>query len=143
MPTDLKQTAFTAWGRARNDIYGAWMHETDPANLQPKVSKFNRELANYIREHPPTGIEQARLERCLDAIESPCSRRDEIVLRDRFSQVYESDDVKSKAVLEEVERLGLEPYQAPHPLPPIVPEQIHLVCWMAIEGTDGAINSTE
>ncbi|HQU42416.1 MAG TPA: helicase-related protein, partial [Pirellulales bacterium] len=37
IPLDLKQTAFSAWERARQDIFKSWMHETDPANLQPRV----------------------------------------------------------------------------------------------------------
>jgi hypothetical protein len=132
MPLDLKQMAISAWHRARQDILDAWTHETDPANLQPRVSKFNRELAAFLRDHPPAGIDQTRLERCLDAIESPCSRRDELVLREVFGRAFESNDAKSKAILEEVERLGLEPFQPPAPLPPITQDDIHLICWMGI-----------
>jgi hypothetical protein len=136
MPLDLKQTAYAAWERARRDILAAWTRETDPANLQPRVSKFNRELAAFLRDHPPLGVEQARLERCLDAVESPCSRRDELVLREVFGRDSESDEAKSLTVLEEIERLGLEPFHAPAPLPPITPDDIHLVCWMGISAGD-------
>jgi hypothetical protein len=31
------------------------------------------------------------------------------------------------------ERIGLEPFHAPEPLPPIQMEDVHLICWMAIE----------
>jgi len=30
-------------------------------------------------------------------------------------------------------RDGAEPFHAPEPLPPIEPEEIHLITWMAIE----------
>ena len=35
--------------------------------------------------------------------------------------------------------LGAEPFRAPHPLPPIERQEIHLICWMAIvnEERDG------
>ncbi len=37
------------------------------------------------------------------------------------------------AIIEAVEKIGLEPFQAPLPLPPIGVDQVHLICWMAIE----------
>ena len=39
---------------------------------------------------------------------------------------------KSKHLVEEIERIGAEPFHAPDPLPPIEREEIHLICWMAI-----------
>ncbi len=138
MPLDLKQTAFSAWQRARQHIYDSWTHETDPANLQPKVSKLNREIAEFLRQYPPGDVEQVRLERCLDAIEAPCSRREENQLRAVFEAEFQSHDAKSKAVLEEVERIGLEPFQAPPPLPPISADDVHLICWLAVELADNA-----
>ena len=133
IPLVLKQTAMTAWERARQDIFQAWTHETDPANLQPRVSKFGRQLAIFLRQHPPHDFEQASLERCLDSIESPIARRDENALREVFDRTYDSDGAKAVALIDEVQRLGLEPFQAPLPLAPIRPEEIHLICWMAIE----------
>jgi hypothetical protein len=136
MPLDLKQTAIGAWQRwqrAKQDIYDSWTVETDPANLQPRVSRFNRQLAAFLRENPPSGVEQLQLERCLDAIESPCPRRDEMALREVFQREHESNDAKARDIVGEVERLGLEPFQAPQPLPPIRPEDVHLICWLAIE----------
>lgn len=133
MSLDLKQTAFAAWQRARANIFERWSHETDPANLQPRVSKLCRQLATFLRDHPPPEMEQARVERCLEAIESPCSRRDEIALRGVFDAEYASDSAKSDAIVEAAEALGLEPFAAPEPLPPIAVDEVHLVCWMAIE----------
>ena len=31
------------------------------------------------------------------------------------------------------ERIGLQPFAAPDPLPPIQPDEVHLICWLAIE----------
>jgi len=133
MPLDLKQSAYTAWERARRHIFESWTHETDPANLQPRVSKLNREIAGFLRTHPPVDMEQARVESCLDAIEAPSSRREENLLRAVFEAQYPSNAAKSKALVEEVERIGLQPFAAPDPLPPIQPDEIHLICWLAIE----------
>lgn len=133
MPLDLKQTAMASWQSARQDIFDAWTWETDPQNLQPRVSRFNRQLAAFLRDNPSPDVEQARLERCLDALESPCPRRDEMALREVFQREHESNEAKAREIVGEVERLGLEPFQAPEPLPPISPDEVHLICWMAIE----------
>ncbi|MCH8824242.1 MAG: helicase [Planctomycetes bacterium] len=133
MPTDLKQTAFAAWQLAREHIFNSWTYETDPANLHPRVPKINQKIAQYLREHPPVSLDQDDLKNVLDAIEAPCSRREEKMLR----AVFESDDhtgiAKSNALVEEIARIGLEPYQAVEPLPPIEQEDIHLIAWMVIE----------
>jgi hypothetical protein len=137
MPLDLKQTACSAWQRARQHIFDSWTFETDPKNLQPRVSKFNRTLAAFLRENPPTYVAQDRLECCLDAIEAPCSRREENMLRSVFEKQYESTAAKANAIVEEVGRIGLEPFQPPTPLPPVQIDDVHLVCWLAIESTNG------
>lgn len=133
MPLDLKQTAFGAWQRARDNILHAWTYETDPANLQPRVPTLNRAVAEHIRQYQPTGIDQQRLARCLEAVEAPCSIREQKLLRTVFEKDFPSADAKSLALMEEIERIGLEPFHAPEPLPPIQPEDVHLICWMAIE----------
>ena len=125
--------AYNAWRQARSSIYQAWTFETDPANLQPKVRRLNHEVAAFLREHPPVGVEQERLNRCLDAIESPWSRREENQLRLAWDRQFPNDAEKSKYLVEEVEKIGAEPFRPPDPLPPIQIEDIHLICWMAIE----------
>lgn len=113
--------AYNAWARA--DILAAWTFETDPANFQPKVRRLNREVAAYLREYPPLGIEQERLHRCLDAVESPWSRREENLLRLAWEWGFPSFAEKSRHLVEEVERIGAEPFRAPDPLPPIGPDE--------------------
>ncbi len=62
MPPDLKQTAMAAWQRARDHVYQSWTRETDPANLQPRVSRFNRRLAELLGGHPPRARLRLHLE---------------------------------------------------------------------------------
>ncbi len=40
---------------------------------------------------------------------------------------------RGRHLIEEVERIGAEPFHAPDPLPPIEMDEIHLIAWMAIE----------
>ena len=112
------------------------MFETDTKNLQPKIRKLNREVAEFLRENPPPSIDQERLHTCLDAIESPWSRREENQLRIVWKQEFETDIEKAQRLVEEVERIGAEPFKAPPPLPPIEADEIHLITWMAIDAED-------
>ena len=137
MTPELAQAAFDAWQQARGNTFEAWSFETDPANLQPTVRRLNREVADFLREHHPPDVEQDRLQRCLDAIEAPWSRREENQLRAVWREGFDSPQERSRALVEETEKIGLEPFHAPEPLPPIEAEDIHLICWMAIQREAG------
>jgi Helicase conserved C-terminal domain len=76
---------------------------------------------------------RSRLQQCLDAIEAPCTRREENLLRTVFQQDHANNGARARAVVETVEKIGLEPFHAPAPLAPIRQEEIHLICWLAIE----------
>jgi hypothetical protein len=129
---DLKVGAYDAWERARQTIYKAWSYETDPANLQPKVRPLNRQVAAFIRDNPPADLDQDRLHRCLDAIETPWSRREENQLREVWNGEFAAPEERVRALIECVEAVGVEPFVPPEPLPPIEPDEIHLVCWLGI-----------
>jgi hypothetical protein len=55
------------------------------------------------------------------------------MLRIAWERQFDTSREKARYLVEQVERLGAEPYRAPEPLPPIEMEEIHLICWMAIE----------
>ena len=63
--------------------------------------------------------------------------REENLLRAAFHQDYAGHGAKARGVVEAVEKIGLEPFHAPAPLPPIRAEEVHLVCWLAIEQVAG------
>jgi hypothetical protein len=130
---NMSSAAYEAWARARQSIHEAWTFETDPAHLQPKVRKLNRDVAAFLRKHPPAGVGQERLHRCLDAVESPWSRREESLLRVAWEQEFGTPAEKARYLVEEVERIGAEPFRPPDPLPPIDMEEINLITWMAVE----------
>ena len=134
---DLAETAFEAWGRARRSVYDAWAFETDPANLQPRLRPLNTQVADHLRAYPPPGIEDKELEKVLESVESPWSRREENLLRLIYNDEDKMGAEKSLALVEEIRRIGLESFEAPAPLPPIEPDDIHLICWMAIEAESG------
>ena len=132
---EVVEAAYGAWERGRQDILDAWAYETDPANLQPKVRRLNRDVAGFLRNIPPSEVELPKFEAVLDAIEAPWSMREERQLRTVWEREYSSASAKASALIEEVERIGVEPHHAPDPLPPIETDDVNLVCWMALTST--------
>ena len=72
------------------------------------------------------------LENIIKSIQAPTGKR----YGREFREIYEDEDLtareKSAQFVEKVEELGLQPFEAPDPLPRIEEDQIKLVCWMVI-----------
>ena len=127
------------WEAARHDVWTDWMHETDPANLQPKVRPLNLRVAEFIRANVVVDMPEDRVARALDVLESPWPRREEVMLREWFEGGEREDAALSRLLVDRILDTGLEPVEPPPPLPPISPEDVRLLCWMGIEedGEDG------
>lgn len=130
---EMARAAYGAWERARKSILEAWTFETDPANLQPRIRKVNRDVAAFLRAHPAPEVDQGRLHRALDAVESPWPRREENLLRVAWERGYGSNVEKARSLIAAIEGIGAEPFHAPEPLPPITVEEICLIAWLALE----------
>jgi hypothetical protein len=137
---EMHRAAYDAWARARYDIYDRWLEATDPANLSPAVPKAMRDAAQLLRDHPPSDVEQGELDRLLDAIEAPYGERILRLIRRSMDPDLKPTE-QATAVVETVRELGLEPGEAPQPLPVIEEEDVNLVCWMAIVGTAGTVSA--
>ena len=131
---ELHHGAYTAWKSARNDILQEWTFATDPANLQPRVRPTLRRAAEHLRKYPPPGMVQEELDRLTEAVEAPWGMRIERQIREAMESA--EGLAASLAIAETVCKLGLEPFRAPDPLPPIQEEDIHLICWMGIDADD-------
>lgn len=132
-PSDLREAIYNFWDVAQDDIWKAWMHDTDPANLQPSVRPLNHRVAEFIRSHPPLDVSEDRVNRALDILESPWPRREEIMLRGWFESSEYHGSQLTGFLINQILETGLEPPEPPPPLPPITPEDIDLFCWMGIE----------
>lgn len=127
---------YDAWGLAREDVLARWTRATDPASLTPSVPRILREAADLVRRHPPADTTQDLIDDVIDRLESPHPQR---VQRDIRSALRGDADPSEQvaAVVARVHALGLQVAPAPQPLPVINPEDIQLVCWLAITpGTD-------
>ena len=138
-PESLRECVYDFWEVAQQDIWNHWMHETDPANLQPQVRPLNHRVAEFIRSHPPRDLSSDRVNNALDILESPWPRREEIMLRGWFDSSEHNGAALARHLIVQILDTGLEPTTPPPPLPPIEKEDIELLCWMGIEregGTD-------
>lgn len=128
----LKEKAYKFWETARKSVYDEWEVYTDPANLQPKVRRLNREVAEYIRKFVPSNVNEEHRNMALDIVESPWSMREENMLREWFKSETYSGKEKTKYLIEQILDIGIDPAIAPEPLPQIMIDEIKLLCWMAI-----------
>jgi hypothetical protein len=127
---DARAAAYTAWQDARRDIFDEWTFQTDPINLQPKVRPLMKRAAQLVRKFPPLGMDQDAADAVANSLEAPWGVRIENQVRDALGEV--ANAAAALRVVEVVERLKLQPYQAPEPLPPIGIDEVELVCWMAV-----------
>ena len=132
LPETAKQSVYDFWNIAKKDILKAWMYEADPANLQPKIRKTNREVADFIRQNKPFDREEQKINHALEIVESPWPRREEALLRERFSDEENHGKEKAKRLIDWIIETGLEPSGEPEILPPVSEEDVKLICWLAV-----------
>jgi hypothetical protein len=128
-----KEAAYHAWTLARESIQEQWDYFTDPKNLQPKVRKLNREINEFLLNHPPADVTQSALENIADKLMSPWPRREENKLRQVWNEEYKSDADKSADLIEAINLTGIQPYEPPERFPRIDSGEIRLVCWLSIQ----------
>jgi hypothetical protein len=132
VPNALNEAVFDVWAVAQRDIWSAWMRETDPANLQPKVRPLNQRVAEFIRANRPPDDDGNVVNKALDILEAPWPRREEILLRDWFHDEATTGVDKARMLVNRILDTGLEPFNQPQLLPPIEPSDVELVCWMGL-----------
>jgi len=128
----MREQIYDAWETARRDIYVQWQEQTDTLNVQPDIRKLSREVGDHLRDHCPDELTQDEIQEAIEAVEAPYGRRYERELRD----IYETESLepieKSRQLVDKIDELGLQPYEAPDPLPPIMKDEVKLVCWMIV-----------
>ncbi len=132
-PEFLENCVYDFWDVARQDILEEWTHGTDPANLQPRIRPLNHRVVEFLRMHGTHGIPHDKLIRAVDILESPWPRREEMMLKRWFEDGRADDAARARVIVDHVLDTGLEPTTPPAPLPPIQPDDVALLCWLALE----------
>ena len=137
LPPVLEDRVYDFWAVAQQDIHADWSQETDPANLQPRVRPLNLRVAEHLRAQAVVDMPEDQVNRALDILEAPWPRREEVLLRDWFSEHEKQGSAGARAMVERVLATGLEPVKPAPLLPPIQPDDIEVLCWMGIEADAG------
>ena len=135
-PRELQSTAesgaFKAWATARASILSDWNYMADKANLEPRIAPRLKAAADLVRRHHPSDMPQDAVERAIDTIQAPHAERTIRAIHKASKGSETQTKERVEAILKEVDRLGLQPYTPPEPLPPIGDDDIHLVVWIAV-----------
>jgi hypothetical protein len=133
MAEDLRVGAYDAWERARADIFDEWQKATDPKNLQPDVRPLFKAAAAHVRRHIPSDMSRQEADRIVEALEAPWGMRVEKAIRSVYRPDSKPPEKVTEAIAEQVKQLGLQPWKAPEPLPPIDRADVVLIVWMAVD----------
>lgn len=128
---EMFDAAFGAWEVARSDILAGWIYRTDPANLVPQLAKTMRDAAAFVEAH---GSFLGDLQDVLAArFRGQYPRR---IQREVRAVLSLSVDSEPRAIVERLvevaDQYGLAVADPPQPLPWASLEDIHLICWVAI-----------
>ena len=132
-PESLQDRIYDFWDAAQQDVFEEWMHDTDPANVQPRIRPLNHRVVAFLRAHGARGIPNEKLIRAIDILESPWPRREEMMLKRWYEEEAADDAQRARTIVEQVLETGLEPAVLPDPLPPIELDDIELLCWLALQ----------
>ena len=136
MPKDLAEGAYAAWELARRDIFDEWQRAADPRNLQPDIRPLFKAAAAHVRKHMPVDMTREDADRIVEALEAPWGLRVEKALRSVFTPETAEGEKTTRRIGEQVKLLGLQPWKAPEPLPPIDEDEVVLVVWMVVDSAE-------
>jgi superfamily II DNA or RNA helicase len=136
LPDDLLESAYDAWRLAVEDIVEQWNAASDPLALAPEVPKVMRDAAELVRATPPAGWTREQTDALVDRLEDAYPERIQRQIREAMRSADDPIE-QATAVAVRVDELGLEPSPPPEPLPVITSDDVHLVCWLAIDSPEG------
>ena len=128
---DTHLRLFDAWPVAATDVLAKWNHLADKANLEPRLPPALTRAADIVSNHAPDRLTQEEVDRAVDTLSAPYPERTVRTLRAAMNASTNPNE-QAELILGVIRDLGLEPYTPPEPLPEIVYDDIHLVCWLAL-----------
>ncbi|MFC0681767.1 SNF2-related protein [Lysobacter korlensis] len=133
------RAAYEAWAIARDAAHGDWTKNTDPNALTAALPLSFREATRLAMDHGAAlGAEgQGDLVRRLRSVPSTKAAR---AMRQAL-RVDGSPAKRLQAIIDVLNEYGIQPAEKVQPLPPIEPEDVRLIAWMAVAGTKGRASS--
>jgi hypothetical protein len=132
LPVDVERQLYVLWGRARDDIYEAYMGRLDPLTRQAAVPKAQRDAVTLLQAVVVQGASEA-----IAALQVPWPVQISRALR-RLLHGLKRPDASPESIAREIVVLvrdeGLRP-PPPSALPEaITPEEVHLVAFQVVSG---------
>lgn len=90
------------------------------------------EAAGYVRDFLPADMSLDDADRLAETLEAPWGLRIEKAIREVLRSEQAGTAI-TRALADKVKELGLQPWKAPEPLPPIDLDEVVLVVWMGVE----------
>ena len=84
----------------------------------------------------PVDMTREDADRIVEALEAPWGLRVEKALRSVFTPETAEGEKTTRRIGEQVKLLGLQPWKAPEPLPPIDEDEVVLVVWMVVDSAE-------
>lgn len=129
LPDDALARVYLLWARARQDIHASYMGRLDPLSRQAAVPKAQRDAVTLLQS-----VAIADAAEAIAKLQVPwpqhIARQLRRILRGLEAGTH-PDHVASE-VIALVEAEGLRAPSGAATPPPIVPEDVHLVCWQVV-----------
>ncbi len=129
---DWKQ-AFPAWQKALKTIVKEWNDFVHESKKQTTLAKINREVAQFLREYPPTDVGQEEVAKVIAALKRPWKKHDEKELKNIWNEKKEnSQEQASLKLFNLVSRKNIHPTVYSKQYEIIEEGQVRPVCWMSL-----------
>lgn len=130
LPASAEKGVFGCWDTGRAKLVDSWNVLTDPRNVQPRVDRLNRLIAEDLRTRTDENG-SGEIEKALRVIEGPWDQRDKRSLGDWYRDL-KAGGMTLDLFVNNVLEAGVEPYEQPPLKPPIDSTSVELVGWLAV-----------
>lgn len=132
VPTDFRARIFDIWQVARDRVVREWNHRSDPANVQPRIDRLNRRIADHMRSWSVSvDVDTSHVQEAIEIVESPWEQRDKNRLSEAFGKL-EANETSAREFVEFVREAGVQAYEQPPLVDPVGMDDVELVAWMAV-----------
>ncbi|MCC7128570.1 MAG: helicase [Microbacteriaceae bacterium] len=133
--------AYGAWAVAREHAHAEWMSSTDPNALAGEVPSAFRDARDLVfNKGGYLGADdQMAVIKRLNTVPANKARK---AMRAALRAEGTTEE-KIKAIIGVLDDFGIQPAEKVEPLPAITLDEIHLIAWMAVEGTRAETGALE
>jgi hypothetical protein len=129
---DAYDAAFDAWAEAQKLIHEDWNKLSDPNAFMPEVPASFQRAAQIALENPAEmSVEQ--VQDLLGRLNTNPPKR----VRDKVANILANPELnaalKQREILELLEDNGIQPKSNAEAFPPADLDDVHLVCWLAVD----------